>query len=246
MRVRVGVASWALPPAQHPHFPAEGSHLERYAAVFPAVEINSSFHRPHRPATYARWAASVPPDFRFAVKVPRDITHQRKLRDVVEPLARFVDEASHLGDRLGPLLVQLPPSHALDVDVAHAFFTGLRTRFAGEVCCEPRHASWFTPEGEALLAEHRVARVAADPALAPSAALPGGWDGFAYYRLHGSPYVYYSSYAETDLRTLAGGLLEARRRAVPVWCIFDNTAGGAAVGDARRLLELLDTGPAPG
>ena len=91
--IHIGCAGWSLPRAAHAHFPPQGSHLERYAAVLSAVEINSSFYRPHRPETYARWRASVPPAFRFSVKEPRRITNELRLRDADEPLARLLGEA---------------------------------------------------------------------------------------------------------------------------------------------------------
>src|SRR5438105_5270868 len=129
----VGCAGWSI-PKQHTHcFPAHGTHLERYARRFPAVEINSSFYRPHRPATYARWAASVPPDFRFAVKVPREITHERRLVETADVLERFLGEVQELGDRLGPVLVQLPPRLVCKAAVARQFFTACRERFAGQI-----------------------------------------------------------------------------------------------------------------
>jgi uncharacterized protein YecE (DUF72 family) len=237
--VRVGCAGWSVPKEHAARFPEEGSHLERYARRFPAVEINSSFYRPHRPATYARWAASAPPGFRFAVKVPREITHGRRLADPEEALDRFLAECGALEDALGPLLVQLPPSLAFDGVIAASFFDALRERFAGEVVCEPRHPSWFQPEAEHVLVGRQVARVAADPA--PSAAQPGGWEGLVYYRLHGSPRVYYSAYSEPYLAALAATLREAARSA-PVWCIFDNTALGAATDDALAVIERLRVG----
>jgi uncharacterized protein YecE (DUF72 family) len=239
--VWVGCAGWSVPKEHAARFPDEGSHLERYAGQFPAVEINSSFYRPHRPATYARWAASVPPGFRFAVKVPREITHGRRLAASEEILDRFLAECGALGETLGPLLVQLPPSLAFDGAVAVPFFAALRARFAGDVVCEPRHPSWFEAEAEQVLVGHQVARVAADPAAVPSAAQPGGWEGLVYYRLHGSPRVYYSAYSEPYLAALAATLREAARSA-PVWCIFDNTALGAATDDALAVMERLKTG----
>jgi uncharacterized protein YecE (DUF72 family) len=208
------------------------------------VEINSSFYRPHRPATYARWAASVPPGFRFAVKVPREITHGHRLADPEEPLDRFLAECGALGEALGPLLVQLPPSLAFDAVVAGPFFAALRERFAEEVVCEPRHPSWFRPDAEQVLVAHEVARVAANPAPVPSAAQPGGWEGLVYYRLHGSPRVYYSAYSEPYLAALAN-TLRAAARAAPVWCIFDNTAQGAATDDALSVIKRLRNGEAP-
>jgi uncharacterized protein YecE (DUF72 family) len=188
--VMVGTAAWSIPAQHADGFPAEGSHLERYSRRFPAVEINSSFYRPHRPSTYQRWASTVPAHFRFAVKVPKEITHLRRLADIDEPLERFLSEAGALGEKLGPLLVQLPPGFAFDERRVSAFLERLRGRTQGDVACEPRHRSWFTAEAERLLSEFRIARVAADPALVPAAAEPGGWPGFAYHRLHGSPRMY--------------------------------------------------------
>jgi uncharacterized protein YecE (DUF72 family) len=216
-----------------------GSHLERYGAVFNAVEINSSFYRPHRTTTYERWAASVPETFSFAVKVPKAITHERRLTDVGDLLDRFLSEVAGLGSKLGPLLVQLPPSLSFQAGIADRFLSELRTRIVGRIVCEPRHASWFTPGVEALLAELRIARVAADPAPVPGADQPGGWRGLSYYRLHGSPRIYYSAYSPEYLSAIAGLLTRDVAAAVETWCIFDNTAAFAATGDALTTRHLV-------
>ncbi len=241
---RVGCAGWAIPRAVAAGFPGPGSHLERYARVLPAVEINSSFWRDHRPETYARWAASVPAAFRFAVKVPREITHVHRLARAALPLARFLAGPARLGAKLGVLLVQLPPGLAFERARAEAFFRALRRRYRRAVACEPRHASWFDALPERLLARYRVARVAADPvpagaaAAGAAAAVPGGWPRLVYYRLHGSPRRYYSAYDDRFLDRLAA-VLRAQARTARVWCIFDNTAAGAAAGNALALLERL-------
>lgn len=237
--IHIGCAGWSIPAAHAAHFAANGTHLERYGARFSAVEINSSFYRPHRPQTYAKWAASVPQQFRFAVKVPKLITHQHRLQDADEPLERFLSEVTELNFRLGPLLVQLPPSLSFDANVAAAFFGLLRGQFTGQVVCEPRHLSWFTPQSERLLAEFHIARVAADPAIAPAAAMPGGWSGLVYYRLHGTPRVYYSAYGADFLENLAATLQEAAANSITTWCIFDNTAEGAATTDALNVMKHL-------
>jgi uncharacterized protein YecE (DUF72 family) len=236
--VRVGCAGWSLPKEHSERFPAEGTHLERYAARFPAVEINSSFYRPHRPATYARWAASVPGDFGFSVKIPKVATHEHRLENVDDVLDRFLAEATQLGGRLGPLLVQLPPSLSFCSDIAGGFFASLRGIFDGDVAIEPRHASWFEPAADRLATGYRVARVAADPAVVPAAAEPGGWDGLVYYRLHGSPRVYYSAYADEYLASLAKTLTHSAQTA-EVRCIFDNTAEGAATANALDVLDQV-------
>lgn len=237
--IYLGCAGWSLPAAEQRHFPREGTHLARYAARLPAVEINSSFYRPHRPSTYARWGESVPERFRFSVKVPKLITHQRRLVGAEALLDTFLGEATSLGARLGCLLVQLPPSLDFDQTIAEAFFAALRERYAGAVAFEPRHPTWFTPEVERMLDTLRVARVAADPARAPGAAEPGGWPGMVYYRLHGSPRIYYSNYDAAYLDALASKLDALARSGTPAWCIFDNTALGAASANALDLLQKL-------
>jgi uncharacterized protein YecE (DUF72 family) len=231
----IGCAGWNVPKLFAGHFPPAGSHLERYASRFSGVEINSSFYRPHRPQTYEKWAASVPPQFRFSVKVPKVITHEKRLVDTREPLNRFLDEVAKLGSKLGPLLVQLPPSLAYDQVKATDFFGGLREMFKGQVVCEPRHATWFAPDANVLLTAFQVARVAADPALLPQAFEPGGWRGLVYYRLHGSPTIYRSAYSTEFLKRLSVSLQIQTERSLPSWCIFDNTAEGAATGNALEL-----------
>jgi uncharacterized protein YecE (DUF72 family) len=236
--IYVGTAGWSIPKEHAGLFPVKGSHLERYSQRFPAVEINTTFYRPHQPGTYARWARSVPQDFRFAVKVPREITHTRRLAGATERLGSFLAETAALGDKLGPLLVQLPPSLRFDPRLVAAFFTALRERFSGDVACEPRHPSWFTLDAGALLGAHQVARVAADPAVHPLAGVPGGWPGLIYYRLHGSPHMYYSTYTSETLNRIAVKLVEASGQAPGAWCIFDNTAEGAATKNALELLKI--------
>lgn len=238
----IGTAGWAIPRAHAQRFPIAGSTLQRYAGIFQAVEINSTFHRHHRPATYARWTESTPADFRFSLKLPKAITHQRKLVDVEEPLDEFLTGARLLGEKLGPILVQLPPSLAFDRGLAASFFTTLRDRHAGPIVCEPRHASWFADDADGLLKTSGIGRVAADPAVVPAAAEPGGWPEPAYYRLHGSPRKYFSGYEDESIRRLASALEEAARE---VWCIFDNTAGGAAAGDAFNLSNAIQSCTSP-
>lgn len=235
----IGTAGWSIPRAVAERFPDEGSGLQRYAARFGAAEINTSFYRPHQPNTYERWAETTPDGFRFAVKLPKAITHDARLVDAGERLAAFRAETSALGDKLGPLLVQLPPSLAFDAAIAGRFLADLRALWAEAVACEPRHVSWFEPEADGLLSAYRVARVAADPARHPLAGEPGGWRDLAYWRLHGSPQMYWSSYDAAFLERLANAL-----RAGPAaenWCIFDNTTSGAAAANALALQNLLGT-----
>ncbi|MCJ2054057.1 DUF72 domain-containing protein [Methylobacterium sp. J-070] len=238
----IGTAGWSLAKAYAPHFPRDGSHLERYAQRFSAVEINTSFYRPHRVATYEKWAAAVPAGFRFAVKVPRAITHERRLFDVDEVLARFLVEVAGLGPKLGPLLLQLPPSLAFDRASAERFLAIFRRRFAGDIVCEPRHATWFTQDVDKVLCELAITQVAADPAPVPDAGRPGGSLDLAYYRLHGSPSMYRSAYEPPVLTRIAKRLHQTEVQGGRAWCIFDNTAEFAAIGNALEILTLCKSG----
>ena len=234
--VNIGTAGWSIPAQYAAAFPHCGTHLERYAQRLGAVEINSSFYRPHLPKTYQRWAGAVPADFRFAVKMPREITHTRRLVAAEQPLAQFLSEAGMLGAKLGPLLVQLPPSLVFEEATVIAFFRRLRGCFGGLVACEPRHATWFTDEVDALLSRFQVARAAADPACVRRGVAPGGWPGLVYYRLHGSPAVYHSAYGADYVADL-GKRIARLAGSAEVWCIFDNTARGEATNDVLCLQQ---------
>lgn len=241
--LRIGCAGWSLASRQAGWFGEGDSHLARYATRLDAVEINSSFYRPHLRQTYERWAASVPRAFRFSVKLPRAITHESALRGSGDALSAFAEQVSGLGSRLGGVLVQLPPSLAFDPRTADTFFAMLRRRLQVPVACEPRHASWFAPKVDALWARHDIARVAADPPPHPHAATPGGAAAWTYWRWHGSPRMYYSAYDDPRLDALAQAMQARARARRPAWCIFDNTAHGHAVEDALRLLERLSDRP---
>ena len=237
-KIRVGTAGWSIPRASAFHFEGPGTHLERYARSFRCAEINSSFHRPHAAATYAKWRDGTPPDFRFAVKMPRTITHDLKLRDIREPLIAFLTQTDGLGEKRGPILVQLPPSLAFDRPLVTSFLKAVRGAYDGVVVCEPRHATWFSPKVAALLDRYRISRVAADPPPVPEAAVPAGWARVAYFRLHGSPRKYWSRYDDDYIAALA-----TRACSLPsaeeVWCVFDNTASGAAIENAWELRDRL-------
>src|SRR2546423_1663127 len=124
--VHLGCAGWNIRREHSERFAPVGTHLQRYATLFNCVEINSCFYRPHRFTTYERWASSVSDDFRFAVKLPKAITHEARLVDVTARLDQFLAETSGLGNKRGPVLVQLPPGFAFDPLVADSFFGELR------------------------------------------------------------------------------------------------------------------------
>ena len=248
--IHIGTAGWTLPKDHASHFPPPGeaklTHLQRYAHRLHCVEINSSFHRPHQRKTWERWADSTPPNFRFSVKLPKTITHTAKLKNTGALLQTFLEEVTGLNagpiPKLGPLLIQLPPSLPFDEPLAHDFLATLREIYPAPqtAALEPRHATWFTPSADRLLRSFSIARVAADPPKgSPAASTPGGSHDLHYYRLHGAPRTYYSPYTDADLTRLAQ-TLRAPSPAADVWAIFDNTALGHATANALHLSRLLN------
>ena len=134
-----------------------GNHLHRYPRLFQCTEIKSSFHRSHSAQTYAKWAATTPRAFRFAVKIPQTITQERALKRARKPLEQFPQEVKGLGTQL------VRPSLEFESRTARTFFSLLRELHTDAVVCEARHASWFTSNAIGVLIDHVIGRVAADP-----------------------------------------------------------------------------------
>lgn len=229
---RTGTAGWSLPIK--PNEP--GTHLFHYSRTLGCVEINSSFYRPHRASTWARWARETPAEFRFSIKAPRSITHDARLRNAEALLKAFLEQIEPLQEKAGPILFQLPPSLEFDAAPAGEFLAWLRMSYEGDVALEPRHETWFTADVEDLLQKYNVTRVAADPPKgSPRAAVPGGAMHLAYYRLHGSPRTYYSNYEVPFLSRLATKVDTLEN----AWIIFDNTALSYAYPNALSFQKLL-------
>ncbi|MCJ8150184.1 DUF72 domain-containing protein [Shinella sedimenti] len=227
----IATAAWSIPRTVARRFPEAGTGLERYAAVFDGVEVNSTFYRHHQVKTFERWAASVPEHFRFAVKIPREITHTERLRGIDGLFDAFLNEIRSLKDKLGPLLCQLPPSLEFDATMADEAFAAMRYNHAGMIVVEPRHNSWASEPAESLLQRHAIERVLADPApVWPETSFD---KPPKYVRLHGSPKIYYSSYSKAGIERFG------KRLADDSWCIFDNTASGAAIENALTMRDQL-------
>jgi uncharacterized protein YecE (DUF72 family) len=233
--LRIGTAGWSIPRTSAASFPTEGTHLRRYSQTLTCAEINSTFYRPHLPRTYAKWAVETPEDFLFSIKAPKTITHESALAPTPSLLKEFLAQSSNLGEKRGPILFQLPPKQAFDPTRSEAFLTLLRDEYHGPAVFEPRHETWFTPEAESLFQTFQIARAAADPPRVPAATQPAGDRALTYYRLHGSPRIYYSSYSHEYLDTLSKAITSQ------TWVIFDNTASGAATENALCLKSLVTT-----
>jgi uncharacterized protein YecE (DUF72 family) len=242
IRLHVGTAAWVNPPGERVRRGA-GSHLAHYSKTFDAVEINTSFYRSHRYATYERWRDVTPPNFCFSVKMPRSITHECALRRCRSELRQFLSEVHGLGKKLRVILVQLPANLIFESGVAARFFEALVANSSFRVACEPRHGSWFGSGAEDLFRHYDIARVAADPPKHPGGDRPGGSHNLVYYRLHGSPKVYYSAYTDEFLSRLATTIRGTSAISEDRWCIFDNTALHQGWSNAQYLLTLLHWNP---
>jgi len=234
-----GTAGWSNPPTERNHRAPENSHLQHYAARFNAVEIDSSFYRSHARKTYERWSADTPAGFRFAVEAPRSITHDSCLKHCRRDLHQFLQETAGLGKKFAVILVQTPATLEFDRAVATRFFKSVTDASSARVAFEPRHPSWFEPRAQATLSDLNVSRVVADPAKCEGAGEPPQAARLIYYRLHGSPRMYYSAYSEEYLSNLSKQIQTLRKRSKEVWCMFDNTAHHASWANARYLQNLL-------
>jgi uncharacterized protein YecE (DUF72 family) len=228
----IGTAGWTLPKIAQSHFPEEGSHLQRYAHRLNAVEINSSFYRPHQAKTYRRWSEETDSQLRFSVKMTKVFTHEKKLDVERDDLEEWLEPVSELGSKLGALLVQIPPKLEFDRDVANRFFKHLRQTTKTLVALEPRHISWTTKPARELLDFYQITKVEADPERCPT---PPDRKKPRYIRLHGSPDIYKSNYEPKVIKAWADELQKSPK----AWVIFDNTTFGYATLNALDLRKRL-------
>ncbi|KWW97954.1 DUF72 domain-containing protein [Carbonactinospora thermoautotrophica] len=209
--------------------------LEEYARHFPTVEVNNAFYRLPERHVFADWRARTPDGFVVAVKASRYLTHVRRLADPEEPVHRLMERVTALGDRLGPILLQLPPNlHAVPdrLDAClRAFPREVR------VAVEPRHRSWWSEEVRAVLERHGAALCWADRDSRPVTPLWRTAD-WGYLRLHHGLAAPWPRYGRRALASWIRRLREAFGDG-DCYAYFNNDAGGAAVEDARTFLKLL-------
>lgn len=208
--------------------------LHEYSMQFATVENNNSFYRLPEQSTFRQWRDRTPDGFCMAVKASRFLTHIRRLRDPAEPVARLVDRSAGLGERLGPVLLQLPPNLKADPDLLAGcldeFPAGVR------VAVEPRHRSWWNDEVRALLAERNAALCWADRDSRPVTPLWPTAD-WGYVRFHAGRATPSPRYGPTALRSWLDRILDAWPDSAEVFVYFNNDPGGAAVHDARALIR---------
>jgi len=210
------------------------------AQRFTAVEVDSTFYRQQKRETYEAWASQVPADFKFAVRGHRYVSHNKKLLDAGEAVQRMRDQAEGLGEKLGPVLWQIPPRVRVNVERIHHFAEALALWPNARHVLEFRNETWFSAEVEAALSEHGIANCLSDSGSFPM------WEAITtdlvYLRLHGNPYTYVSRYEDEALDAwmirIEAWLAEGRE----VHVYFDNDAHGHAPHDAVRLLQRVRSG----
>ncbi len=227
----IGTAAWTIPKNAAGGFGPEGSHLARYSQVLNAVELNSSFYREHQAKTYARWAQETPENFRFSVKLAKAFTHECGLKPDEGELLGSLENILHLGEKLGVLLVQLPPKQLFDRKLMERFYRLLREKISVPIVIEPRNQGWFSEESRRLWEKYQISKVIADPEKCQGQAI----NGLSYFRLHGSPLIYKSAYTPEYLQNLMNDMRSHERP----WCIFDNTTFGYATENALSLTDAF-------
>lgn len=241
--LRIGTSGWSYAHWRGVLYPQEAKPAEflaLYAGVFSTVELNASFYRMQRAETFRRQAAAVPEGFLFAVKAHRSITHEKRLEGVQTGWREFVSTAAALGGKLGPVLLQFPPSFRCRLDLLEAFLDGHRRAFgqAPRLAFEFRHGSWFEAGAMELLRAHGAAMVVADSSRYPQAPLEPVAP-FVYLRFHGPEALFASSYSDQQLRKWADRIHGWIGAGLDVYAYFNNDAGGCAVRNALRLRELV-------
>lgn len=241
-RILIGTSGWTYPSWRGTFYPEDlpsRRYLEFYATAFPTVEVNYSFYHLPRPETYAKWAAQVPEEFLFSVKASRLITHTKRLKEVEELWEMFVHNARVLGPRLGPILLQFPPSFRCELARLAAFLkaareSGMRLAF------EFRHESWFAEEIYRLLRRHNAALCIADSPSYPRRDVVTA--DFAYFRFHGRTDLFASCYSRAELQAEAKTIQQYQRDGLNVFVYFNNDALAHAADNARTLVDVLGSG----
>lgn len=234
----VGTSGWQYTDWRDVLYPAglpQRLWLERYAECFGTVENNNAFYRLPSSETFASWRERTPDGFVMAVKASRFLTHIKRLKDPGEPVQRLMAAAEGLGPRLGPVLLQLPPTLRAEPDRLDACLGCFPSHV--RVAVEPRHPSWWIGETREILTSHGAALCWADVLGRPRTPLwrTAGW---GYLRLHQGRAAPWPSYGDASLRAWLHRIDQEWDNENDVYVYFNNDPGGAAVRDATRFAEL--------
>jgi uncharacterized protein YecE (DUF72 family) len=236
--VRIGCSGWIYKHWRGLFYPEKlpvKRWFEFYAGEFDTVEINNSFYRLPKAATFDAWREQAPPGFCYAVKANRYLTQAKKLKDCAEPLERMIQPFRHLGDRLGPILFQLPPRFHLNLERLESFLKLLPNDVTSAF--EFRETSWYTDEVFSLLDRHGASFCVHDmPGLLSPRIAVGP---IAYLRFHGGIGKYYGRYRDEALLGWSDWVADQARGGRPVWAYFNNDPEAQAIHDAQTLRAMV-------
>jgi uncharacterized protein YecE (DUF72 family) len=236
--IHVGCSGWVYKHWRGIFYPEglpQKRWFERYAEEFDTVEINASFYRLPLASTFEGWRDKAPPGFHYAVKVNRFITHMKKLLDCEAEVDRFIALARPLGEKLGPLLYQLPPSLKLNLERLERFLERLPPDLTHVF--EFRNKDWYVPDTYALLDRHGASFCVHDMPGSKTELVAVG--PIAYVRFHGGEGKYWGRYSDEGLLSWTDWVVEQTRSGRPVWCFFNNDIHGHAIQDARTLKSMV-------
>lgn len=243
--MHIGTSGWGYGDWDRVFYP-EGvkstqDRLGFYARHFHTVEVNYSFYHLPKPETYQKWAAVVPPDFIFAVKASRFITHIQKLQGVKESWSKFIANARVLGDRLGPILFQFPPSFKADPKRLSRFLDLLRKETEPSIppVFEFRHTSWFAKEIYTILSEAGASLCISHSSRYPC--VEEVTSNLVYYRFHGPKELFASCYSDAELKYWAKKIKPLLKSGKAIYIYFNNTLNGYAVENARTMSGLIQS-----
>jgi uncharacterized protein YecE (DUF72 family) len=237
-KIHIGTSGWHYDHWKGPFYPENISAEEMlgyYSGHFATVEINNSFYRLPKKATFKLWKETVSPDFVFALKGSRYITHMKKLKDPSAGVPLLLESAGFLREKLGPLLFQLPPRWRINLERLDAFLQFLPRDF--RYAFEFRDPSWFTDHTYEILAKRGAAFCIYHLAgrLSPKEVTTD----FIYVRLHGPEEAYQGQYDPKTLAGWAGAFSTWQRQGKEIFCYFDNDQAGYAAQDALQLQKML-------
>jgi len=236
--IHIGCSGWTYRHWRDLFYPdklAQKNWFAHYAETFGTVELNTSFYRLPKPETFETWRDQAPPGFRYAVKAPRFITHMKKLKECAEPVQEFLGRARKLGEAIGPILYQLPPRWACNIERLEEFIALLPTDLAHVF--EFRETSWITQEVLALLDARRVSFCVHD--MTGSATPRWASGPVAYVRFHGGAGKYWGRYSDEALLSWTDWIVEQARQGRDVWCYFNNDIDAHAIHDALTLRAMV-------
>ena len=237
--IHIGTSGWYYHHWKGPFYPEDlpDEHLlDHYVKYFQTAEVNNTFYQLPAKETFARWRDSVPDGFIFSVKASRYITHMKKLKDPEQPILTFIGRVKELGDKLGPILFQLPPRWHVNLERLKSFLNALPVDY--RYAFEFRDPSWFGEQTEAALAERGAAFCIYDFEQRQSTRSVTA--DFAYVRLHGPEGAYQGQYDDATLADWAEAFSSWASQGKEVYCYFDNDEKGYAAQDALKLKELVE------